>query len=214
MATRGVKSDSMQAWKSHEEKLTQSQMIANYLSNSCLQLSVEEDWTGSPIKLVIVVSGKLASFPAIKNSKHILPNGRVVINSDYQARLKALDKLFFEKSFQKNCSFGTTPVWCSVVCGKRNVRFDADNCFSSMTDWLEPNFKIVNNKKNQRGWGVGVVEDDSQVSGICIKGVSLGLSTSDSIISVSRWVDVNIKVLDFMSSTVEDYKNIKQRRAK
>lgn len=209
MGTHVRKSEALQAYESQKRKLTAQELMQDYLANSDMGIKIENDWTGNPLKLVIVLRGKLASLPSIKNSKRMTADGHLIINSDYRARLKALDALFFQKIGNRNFAFGKTPVWCSVVCGKRKVRFDSDNCFSSITDWLEPSVKGVKNQAKQRGWGVGIINDDAQLTGICLKAEHLGLLTTDTIIVVSRWIDEGIRVIDFMSSVVNEYQQIK-----
>ena len=63
-----------------------------------------------------------------------------------------------------------------VSCAKRSRRFDPISVAETVQDWLEPASKIVGRtKKHARGWGAGLVDDDSQVVSISAHAEDLGL---------------------------------------
>lgn len=99
--------------------------------------------------------------------------------ADVKQRLLIMDRLFNEEIRNSNdgfnpsafygrpceTSFGDDSVFMLVICGKRSGRFDKDNVASTVQDWLEPRTKqIGKRKKRDRGWGVGVVNNDRQIT--------------------------------------------------
>lgn len=201
--------ETIKAYEAERERLTAAQIFQKLVTSSSLKLTVTTDWTGSVESIAIKLNGAVASLPSIKNSKQMIGDGRLIISNEYRARLKALDFLYTEQVFKTTCkhnfgySFGKAPIWLTVVCGNRKVRFDSDNCFASVQDWLEPNEKCVKNKTKKRGWGIGLVDDDSQITGICIKAKDLGWTTTSSFIFVERFEKKREDLLTFLGSTLE-----------
>ena len=130
----------------------------------------------------IEFQGEIARIPSLKNSK--IP-GKNFINPDTLHRLKAMDALFWRAySSEKRLTFGSDQVVGLLVCSKRATRFDLDNCAASVKDWLEPA------TKRARGWGVGLIDDDSQLTIFPVHAHQVGKNPSASTLILMRWEDV------------------------
>lgn len=209
-----MSTETIKAYEAERERLTCNQIFQKLVLESSIKLTYTQDWTGAPESVAMKLNGAIAALPSIKNSKQMIGdkdkegNGRLIISNEYRARLKALDFLYKEAVFKATCklnarlTFGKAPVWVTLICGNRKVRFDADNCFGSVQDWLEPNEKGVKNKTKKRGWGVGLIDDDSQITGLCIKAKDLGWTTTSSFIFVERLERKREDLLTFLSSTL------------
>jgi len=165
--------------------------IGFWVANSEMAVSAEADDRGLAA-VRIDITGELSRIPSLKNSK--LP-GRNFINPDTMQRLKALDVLYFQAVAARlgSLSFGTEEVLGLLICGKRPVRFDLDNCAAAVKDWLEPA------TKRGRGWGVGLVEDDARLNILPVRGELTGLDVRRSVLILRRWVDVKRSFATFAS---------------
>lgn len=122
--------------------------------------------------------------PSLKNSK--LP-GRNFLNPETLNRLRAMDALYLRSTRvynDSNLSFGDQKVMGLLVCNKRPVRFDLDNCVAAVKDWCEPA------TKRGRGWGVGLVDDDSKLNIIAAHAEDLGLTLDHSLLILRPMADV------------------------
>lgn len=142
-------------------------------------------------KVEILISGELSSIPSIKNAKEIkYHNGRpYLINSkNTMDHLIAMDILFRRKLDSLNVSklsFGDTKVFLLLLCAKRNRLFDPINTCETVQDWLEPSHKTSGSKLgNTRGWGVGVVNNDSQITSLAMHQSDVGGDESISRIII------------------------------
>lgn len=140
----------------------------------------------SPLSVIMRFSGSLAKIPSLKNSK--VP-GLNCPNADVTARISAMDSLWWQQVDGRQLSFGRWPIFVVLICGHRNRQFDVDNCFSTVRDWLEPATKPVGRvdargKRGARGWGIGLTDNDSLITGVAVSAETLGLCTEDSIIVV------------------------------
>lgn len=125
-----------------------------------------------------------ARIPSLKNSK--LP-GRNFLNPDTLNRLKAMDALYWRSTRiyrPQTLSFGDRPVAGLLVCNKRPTRFDLDNCVAAIKDWCEPA------TKRGRGWGVGLVNDDSRLNLFAVHAADIGLNLDHSLLVLKEWEEV------------------------
>lgn len=137
-------------------------------------------------EVYIKISGRASAIPSIKNSK--IP-GLNVLCPDVLSRIRAMDALFREiVSPDEKISFGSDPVVVILVCGKRGRRFDPHNCLGTIADWLEPPTKKVG--KRRRGWGIGLIDDDRNATGIAFPGGAVGYEGEDSFILIRRWSEI------------------------
>lgn len=123
--------------------------------------SVEVD-SGGMIDLIhIKLKGPIAAVPSLKNKKMKNTN---ILSADAKAKLDILSRVF-EKSVNFKIPKMSGEVFVLVVCGYRKNAFDKDNVMTTVCDWLEPNYI----RKKYRGWGVGVIENDRDVTGFALK---------------------------------------------
>lgn len=152
-------------------------------------------------KVVIKLSGRAARIPSLKNNK--IP-GTNFTAPDTMARVRELDALFMQATGYylpaktPGWCFGAEKVFCTLICGKRGNGFDVDNCFTTIKDWFEPWTKKVG-KGKQRGWGVGIVENDRQVQGIALNGYAVDYHGEDSFIVVQRLESIKDAILTMIS---------------
>lgn len=157
-------------------------------------------------RVKIEFSGPAAHIPSLKNAKVI--GGKVpYTNPQVTARLKVMDYLYLKAITQAKVtalpSFGTAEVVVVVVCARRKVAFDTDNCLSTVRDWMEPREKKGGRGK-ARGWGIGLVDNDRQVKGFVFYDKDLGLNLQRSVIVIQRWDECKAKIASFISELTFD----------
>lgn len=136
---------------------------------------------GILLALQIEFHGELSRIPSLKNSK--LP-GKNFINPDTVDRLVAMQALFDRSALvypRKQLRFDSERVLGLLVCSRRRTRFDLDNCAAAVKDWLEPP------TKRGRGWGVGVIEDDSQLTVFPVHADQYGRNINYSMLILKPW---------------------------
>jgi hypothetical protein len=161
--------------------------IAKYQLNSRCHIVFFVDKDRSLTRMRMDFRGPVANIPSLKNAK--LP-GKNFLAPSVIARLKVMDACFataLEMSgFKGLLSFGKKDVALVLVCGKRRVAFDTDNCLATVRDWLEPRTKKVG-KAKQRGWGIGLVENDRQIRGLAVYDKDLGIRLEKSVLVVQQF---------------------------
>ena len=174
-------------------------------------MDVRAEYEGGTLSRVTIrLSGTIANIPAMKNRK--LP-GLNIPNIETIAKLRAMSTLWIDwqvKSKQQP-AFGLADVFCLVLCGHRGKRsFDADNCGTTISDWLEPRYKPVGKReKTERGWGIGLVANDRQVTTLAAHARSFGIETKDSIVIVERmdqtrrWLPRSLQEFGYLESYQE-----------
>ena len=133
-----------------------------------------------------------ARIPSLKNSK--LP-GRNFINPDTLDRLRAMDALFIRSTSvypRQRLTFRDQDVGGLLICSKRPTRFDLDNCVASIKDWCEPA------QKRGRGWGVGLVEDDSKLNVFAVHAAHTGRTLDHSVLILQPWHSIKDHMVGFM----------------
>lgn len=148
-----------------------SEKVTDLCDNSQCDIIIDE----VSKRVEIIFSGKLSAIPSIKNAKEIkYHNGRpyLINNKNTMDHLAAMDILFKRKLDSLNISkltFGESKVFVLLLCAKRSQKFDPINTCETVQDWLEPSHKTSGSKAgNTRGWGVGVIENDSQVTSLAM----------------------------------------------
>lgn len=161
-----------------KSKLTRQERLARIRELSQLAVTANTDSDGNLTAVTIELHGKLAAVPSLKNSK---PNGANFMSTRARDWLTSAQGFWKAQSFLS--SFGDEPLLAVIVWGKRPVRFDTDNATTTIKDWLEPATKIVGKfEKRSRGWGAGLVNNDSQVEAWPVRASQLGLDTTTTTI--------------------------------
>ena len=137
-----------------------------------------------PFAVELRLSGPIADIPSLKNSK--IP-GTNFLNPATLSKLKALDYAWaVTPNRHWFRGFGDRKVFVGVVFRNRSRAFDTDNAFATVRDWLEPRSKKVG-RGSARAWGIGLIENDSQVVGFGVKADELEIETRQTSIIVADW---------------------------
>lgn len=154
--------------------------------------------------ITIALKGPVAAVPSLKNSK---APGTNYINEKTMSRIVAMDALWnaacrsYTGQDTAVVGFGDQPVHLLCIFGKRSRSFDLDNAMATVRDWLEPPWKTVGRGK-QRNWGVGLVNNDSQITGYAVHASDIDLETTDTVISLRRLDDVRPLVAQFIAGVL------------
>lgn len=137
---------------------TYKELFARYYQKSSCAVSISDNDRA----LNIVFKGELVRIPSLKNSK--IP-GKNFIAPDTRARIKVMDALFAREIERKRLRVNTAsvPMLLIFIAGARSGSFDLSGCIETIQDWLEPQVKKVGKKSKSRGWGVGVISNDSHI---------------------------------------------------
>lgn len=189
---RGVK------WGSLEKKkgdMSGAELRAFYRARSEVFASFHEI-NGVLDFVYIELRGELGRIPSLKNWR--MP-GKHFVNPDVMSRIRVMDELF-EKSCRPPKSFGDKPVHMTLICGERKGSFDLVGCVETIQDWLEPSTKKVGRKGSVRGWGVGLVDNDSQITPMPIHSWQTGIKHDHSTIILRPWEKMKEHVLETTAS--------------
>lgn len=145
--------------------------------------------------------GPIAKVPSLKNNKNafaFIKDGRAKVGMSKSVMSEAWVRaatILFEKAL---FAAGRKPFRyeCKVsgfaVHGTRPKSFDVDNATTTLQDFLEPRekevgkTKIVNNKpkKSIRGWGCGLVSDDTNVRLFPLLAADFGFNTVETTVLI------------------------------
>lgn len=179
---------------------TLKNLTAKYLLGSQCVVAVNSQ-DGIVNDVYIEFHGECSRIPSMKNSK--LP-GKNFLNPEFLARLKAMDGLYAKEIRAMGGvapTFGTDRVAVLLICGKRSRSFDPLNCADTISDWLEPSTKKVGRGPGQRdrGWGCGLIENDSQVTLFPIHSEQTGITIDYTRIIIRRWSCMQEAAVEFVS---------------
>lgn len=139
-------------------------LVEWYFTNSLIKLTKSSD-NINPDWCEIELHGEISRIPAMKNNK----SNKGFIHPDFIARIKAMD-LCWQRDIKQNLYYGDEKLSGVLFCASRGRRsFDADNCATTVKDWLEPRNKQAGRTKKQRGWGIGIVNNDTNLQLLPIK---------------------------------------------
>lgn len=192
-------------------------LTKEYVHNSECFVSIIED--GDALQsCYIEFRGECANTPSLKNARR-----RYSLEYGARCRLQAMSELFtaeLAKMGKAYIQFGEQPVAMLLVCGKRgskgNRSFDVQGCIETIADWLEPATKKGGNGViRERGWGVGLIHNDSQVRPSAYKAADFGQDTEATTIIVRPFESVRRQTTEFVMEfflpqsarkTIEDLK--------
>lgn len=126
------------------------------------EVTVTKSRTGDGVH--IAFRGPAAHFPSLKNQKI---KGTNILRSDAKARLMVATNFVMSgmHDFPFKRAKKGQKMFCLILCAYRKNSFDEDNFATTVKDWLEP--RII--RKKDRGWGVGLVENDKDVAVFAVK---------------------------------------------
>lgn len=159
-----------------------------FLFGSNCHVNILQEVNGQQ-SLQIMFVGALSKIPSLKNSK--IP-GKNFISNKAQGQLKAMTDLFKHSLCNRTAPKFDEDIFVSVIIGAGS-RVDEDNGFAAIKDWLEPK------SKNERGWGIGLVDDDKVITGYAIHGKRIGVEISPTIITVRPYQAHKEVVANFVS---------------
>lgn len=111
----------------------------------------------NPNFIKITLTGPIAKVPSLKNQKIQNTN---VLRPEAKAKLALMTDLFRHACAMKVPRYEkSVELFCYVSFAHRTRSFDEDNAATTIKDWLEPSFI----RKKERGWGVGIIENDKAV---------------------------------------------------
>lgn len=180
-----------------KEKLTGKNLVETIVRESECKVDLREH-EGRLVSASIQFTGLAANIPSMKNSK--IP-GRNFINNDYKCHLQAMDRLYAEAAGDSSLNFGEQDVSMMVLFACRSRSFDTDNATTTLKDWLEPRTKKVGKRfKVDRGWGIGLVQDDKRVYPYAVHARMLFLDSSTTRILLCPFDKVKAKATQFIES--------------
>lgn len=164
---------------------------ANEICIECIGASDCKIITKGPLPtpeiMHIIFSGKLAALPSLKNSK--LP-GKNFHCATTAGKLHAMTRLYKHRAGDLKVNFGKKEIYLHVALSKY-CKVDEDNAYASIRDWLEPF------NKRDRGWGIGIIENDAQITGEARACHRIGLDLENTIIT--------IRPLDLIKDEIERF---------
>lgn len=174
---------------------TRSELVTQLLNESEVFLNVQ--WSNGaaiPDLVWIEFRGALASIPSLKNSRNKF--GGLTMRT--KAYLQAMDAGFndaIQREGFRRPYFGSEPVFIALgVYGRR----DDDNTSSTVKDWLEPRTKLVGQSvKRERGWGVGLIDNDREARCFPLPASDLALSIKHSRIVIRPWNSIREAAVNF-----------------
>lgn len=147
----------------------------------------------------IEFKGECARVPSLKNARR-----RFSLEYSARCRLVAMSRLFKEQLKElgkETATFNDRNVIALLLCGRRGNRsFDALNVADTVSDWLEPDTKQGGNSdKHSRGWGVGLVTNDSGVRILPLLASDIGQDTETTTIIIRDFTSVRKQTIDFVT---------------
>lgn len=174
------------------------QAVQEYKNNS--RINVAASAPGAPRLLQIELHGELAQLPNIKNSRLITRSGQSIIKPDSRARLIAMTQLYIDLTYgQAPAPFGKEEIHVTVICAKRPRTFDPIGCLESVQDWLEPATYLSRGQVKDRGWGIGLIENDRHITGYALHSRALGYNADHSTILITPLNEIRAGVIRFIS---------------
>lgn len=186
-----------------ESKKTPAELVAALIADSWCEV-FEKGALGYEIN----IGGALKDIPALKNSKRFAGRG-AFIEKGVLARLKGLERLIDVEMFSvmRSLMHEMTSVSVIISCAERSRDFDTDAVFTTFRDLMEPKTKIagVRKKNHNRGWGLGLVANDSVISGGAYHWHELDEEKDVTKIFIAPFLSVKDELIAYKCAHVRDY---------
>ena len=182
-----------------KQRASVKDLVSKYLKASDMALTVRKHPDPAvpyPDLLMIDLYGEAARVPSLKNSVRFA--GAAFLSADCRARLQVLDILWNRQS-EKVRPFEDVKVHLLLINGCRPNRFDDDNCLACVKDWLEPASRPKGGSRKNRGWGIGLVQDDSQIKGYSLHASETGVLQTHTTIIIRPWETMREAVCSFVA---------------
>ena len=166
-------------------------------------------WDGAcvPGYFEIRLHGEAAKIPASKNRRIPISGNRSIPNHKTTGHMWALDSLFQAAMLVWKAervlktpfpAYTALPLFVLVISCKRSAACDMDNILVSVRDWLEPSLKAKGGK-NARGWGIGLVDDDKNITGMIVPSKLAGMEVDYTRIIIRPLEMVRGELLNFLA---------------
>jgi hypothetical protein len=181
--------------------LPAAELRQQYRQNSRIEVLVgggmmhHTDGSMAPDLLHIEFHGEIAKIPSLKNWPIVTKSGGHIMNPETTARLMVMTELWEKATAGKRLCYMKDELFCIVILGKRGRVFDEDNGFAAVKDWLEPRVKA----KRDRRWGIGLVDNDCQVSGLALHSWKTGVEVMHTTIIIQPLGLVREPLLTFLA---------------
>lgn len=192
--------------------LTPKQRRDKLVLSSSIDVTFSDD-KAVPAWTYLSLSGPIARIPSLKNSRSIFsfkgkdgtPKVGFSKSVISEAWVQAATVLFQEAMLKakRGAVQYDGKVSGFVIHGKRSNSFDVDNATSTLQDFLEPQEKLVGSAKNKkaRGWGCGLVQDDSLVRLFPLRAEDFGLrGITNTIVILTSFENVAHEIYKLFSA--------------
>ena len=174
------------------------------LDGSLCELDIRRRPDKELLSVDITFHGPAAAIPSLKNSK--MP-GCNFAEPKVMGRIDAMSKMFYDTALVTGAGvhgpwFGADPILLLLICGDRSGPFDVIGCLETVQDWLEPATKRVGRQGRRRGWGVGLIDNDSQVTPVAVHSHQLGFPHEHTIIRLRRFDRARESLINFAAAMV------------
>lgn len=178
--------------------LSRSERIDRYVRGSEIMTVASPHDSTTPNALHIEIHGDLAVVPKLKQNYRSGKGGRFHVDSKFLEQMAALDRLWkAEREGKPAIHYGDTHIHMQIVCSSRE-RGDPRNVAETIADWLEGRMKFKRNGEEiDRGWGIGLIDDDKHITCHALYGWQFGLSNDCTIISIRPWELIHEAAVNF-----------------
>lgn len=161
----------IQGGSQKKKRPSSKEIFDKYFDGSKLTLSARFSQKDNSLDfLYMEFHGLLSAIPSLKSSYRADQNtGSVYMDRDCRQKLRAMDAHFRAAKERLKLpnfhplSFGKREISLVVINGRRSRTFDSVSPLETVADWFECSKKMKGGKKKERGWGVGLIDDDKQV---------------------------------------------------
>lgn len=181
--------------KVQKKNLTFKELLSYYMERSEIRMTAS-DSSISPEWIEIEFHGEAGRIPSLKNNKA----NAGWLTKDVKARIYNLDRCW-ERDISQRIDYGDELLSGVLICGDRGRRrFDTDNCSTTIRDWLEPGTKQAGRTRRSRGWGVGMVEDDTNVRILPLKAADLGREDKHSTLILTKAKHTRLNLVEYVAA--------------
>ena len=168
----------------HGKDLSKTDRVNRLVRNSSMSVIASPENATTPESLIIEVTGELANIPKLKQSRKAFGN-RVVTDPNFLEKMEALDRLWMIARHGKpKLNLGKAFLSMAMILTSKAYDSDAISSIETVMDWFESPFKTKRDGKPfNRGWGIGIIDNDRQITPLPLHSGDVGpLSESTTIL--------------------------------